>query len=138
MSQTTENRRDALNELARDQVSRSYTAQVRDLYDAIENALASGVSRTAIHQKLVDTGMAISLRNFDQALYRIRKSEKKKTLPKKSVGTDKTHGAESMPAGLSVEMIKEEKPKEKASFRQNLKEIRKNVENTNWADLINE
>lgn len=138
MSQTTENRRDALNELARDQVTRSYTAQVRDLYDAIENALASGVSRTAIHQKLVDTGMAISLRNFDQALYRIRKSEKKKALPKKSVGTDKTHGAESTPAALSVETIKEEKPKEKVSFRQNLKEIRKNVENTNWADLINE
>jgi hypothetical protein len=138
MSQTTENRRDALNELARDQVSRSYTAQVRDLYDAIENALASGVSRTAIHQKLVDTGMAISLRNFDQALYRIRKSEKKKALPKKSVGTDKTHGAESMPAARSVETIKEEKPKEKVSFRQNMKEIRKNVENTNWADLINE
>lgn len=138
MSQTTENRRDALNKLARDQVSRSYTAQVRDLYDAIENALAYGVSRTAIHQKLVDTGMTISLRNFDQALYRIRKSEKEKTLHKKSVGTDKTHGAESMPAALSVETLKEEKLKEKVSFRQNLKEIRKNVENTNWADLINE
>jgi hypothetical protein len=138
MLDTTQNRRDALNEMARDQVSRSYTAQIRELYDAIENALASGVSRTAIHQKLVDTGMNISLRNFDQALYRIRKSEKKKAIPKNSAVTDKARGAESMPAARKVEPIKEEKPKEKVSFRQNLKDIRKNVENTNWADLISE
>lgn len=106
MSQTTESRREALNELALNQVSRSYTAQIRDLYESIENALASGVSRTAIHQKLVDTGMAISLRNFDQSLYRIRKSEKKKALPKNSAISGKTLG-EPMAAARSVKTIKE-------------------------------
>lgn len=138
MSQTTESRREALNELALNQVTRSYTAQIRDVYEAIENALASGVSRTAIHQKLVDTGMAISLRNFDQALYRIRKSEKKKALPKKSAITDQTLGGEPMAVPRSVKTIKEEKPKEKVSFRQNMKEIRQKTENTNWAALIEE
>nr|WP_015061776.1 hypothetical protein [Pseudomonas syringae]AFK89053.1 hypothetical protein [Pseudomonas syringae] len=77
VAQETENRREALAELAQDSKARSYTAQIRDLYDVIENALDSGVSRTVIHQKLVDTGLTISLRHFDQALYRIRKSYKR-------------------------------------------------------------
>lgn len=81
---TSSNRyRQALAELVESDADRSHTAQIRELYDLIEQARASGVSRTDIHQKLVDAGMKISLRNFDQALYRIRKSNRPLQVPDK-------------------------------------------------------
>ncbi|NYS39797.1 hypothetical protein F2S88_01885 [Pseudomonas syringae pv. actinidiae] len=133
VAQETENRREALAELAQDNKARSYTAQIRDLYDVIENALDSGVSRTVIHQKLVDTGLAISLRHFDQALYRIRKRHKrggqvKHPLPEKSESAAVTQSA----------LLNGEKTTPKANFRQSMKQIREEVENTDWAEVISD
>ncbi|WP_181013200.1 hypothetical protein [Pseudomonas syringae] len=133
MAQETENRREALAELAQDSKARSYTAQIRDLYDVIENALDSGVSRTVIHQKLVDTGLAISLRHFDQALYRIRKSHKragqvKHPLPEKNDSAAVRNTA--LPDG--------HKTTPRANIRQSMKQIREEVENTNWAEVISD
>lgn len=133
MAQETQNRREALAELVQDNSARSYTAQIRDVYDVIENALKSGVSRTVIHQKLVDTGLAISLRHFDQALYRIRKSRKqpeqaKHLLPEKSPSV-----AANKPALLSGDTLKPQ-----ANFRQSLKQIRAEVESTDWAQVISD
>ncbi|WP_243787531.1 hypothetical protein, partial [Pseudomonas amygdali] len=96
VAQETENRREALAELAQDSKARSYTAQIRDLYDVIENALDSGVSRTVIHQKLVDTGQV------------------KHPLPEKS-----DSAAVSKPA-----LLNGEKTRPQANFRQSMKQIR--------------
>nr|WP_302685101.1 hypothetical protein [Pseudomonas syringae]UVN17954.1 hypothetical protein pPsy0479a_00122 [Pseudomonas syringae] len=98
MVQETHDRLEALTELAQDNGVRSYTAQIRDLYDVIENALDSGVSRTVIHQKLVDTGLTISLRHFDQALYRIRKA-------KTALGKLNTHCLKKAVAHQSVHLL---------------------------------
>ncbi|KPY81200.1 hypothetical protein ALO44_200126 [Pseudomonas syringae pv. tagetis] len=133
LAQETENRRDALAELAQDSKARSYTAQIRDLYDVIENALDSAVSRTVIHQKLVDTGLAISLRHFDQALYRIRKSHKRAGQVKHPLPEKSDSAAVSKPA-----LLNGEKTRPQANFRQNMKQIREEVENTNWAEVISD
>jgi hypothetical protein len=134
----TQDRRELLTELAKSNATRSYTAQVRDLYDVIENALDSGVSRTVIHQKLVDSGMTLTLRNFDQALYRIRKSHKLsgqvKTAQPGKVHIEPVSKADSnKPALLSGERIKPQ-----ANFRESLKQIRAEVENTDWDQIIRE
>lgn len=136
MTQETQNRRELLAELAQSNTTRSYTAQIRDLYDVIENALDSGVSRTAIHQKLVDSGMTLSLRNFDQALYRIRKGNKQsgkaKSAPSDKVHIEPVSKADfNKPALLSGERIKPQ-----VNFRESLKQIRAEVENTDWDKVI--
>lgn len=133
MAQQIQNRREALRELAQNDETRSYTAQVRDLYDVIENALGSGVSRTVIHQKLVDTGMTISLRNFDQALYRIRKSMKGAVLVKQTMQEKNASAPASSSKGALLET---DKVKPEVNFRQSLKQIRDEVENIDWAKEI--
>lgn len=133
VAQETENRREALAELAQDSKARSYTAQIRDLYDVIENALDSGVSRTVIHQKLVDTGLAVSLRHFDQALYRIRKSHKRAGQVKHPLPEKNDSAALSKPA-----LLNGEKTTPRANIRQSMKQIREEVENTNWAEVISD
>ncbi|WP_024668898.1 hypothetical protein [Pseudomonas tremae] len=133
MAQDIQNRREALAELAQDSKARSYTAQIRDLYDVIENALDSGVSRTVIHQKLVDTGLAITLRHFDQALYRIRKSHKRAGQVKHPLPEKIDSAAVSTPTLLNGEKITPN-----ANFRQSMRQIREEVENTNWAEVISD
>ncbi|MGN9404541.1 hypothetical protein ACTMQQ_27830 [Pseudomonas syringae pv. aptata] len=133
MAQDIQKRREALAELAQDSKARSYTAQIRDLYDVIENALDSGVSRTVIHQKLVDTGLAISLRHFDQALYRIRKSHKRAGQVKHPLPEKSDSAAVSTPTLLNGEKITPN-----ANFRQSMRQIREEVENTNWAKVISD
>ncbi|KPC37198.1 MULTISPECIES: hypothetical protein [Pseudomonas syringae group] len=133
MVQETHDRLEALTELAQDNGVRSYTAQIRDLYDVIENALDSGVSRTMIHQKLVDTGLTISLRHFDQALYRIRKSQKRAGQVKHPLPEKSNSVAVSKTALLNGEKITPQ-----ANFRQSMKQIREEVENTDWAKVIND
>ncbi|MBI6746859.1 hypothetical protein YA0079_16665 [Pseudomonas syringae] len=133
VAQETENRREALAELAQDSKARSYTAQIRDLYDVIENALDSGVSRTVIHQKLVDTGLAVSLRHFDQALYRIRKSHKRAGRVNPPLPEKNDSATVSIPA-----LLNGEKTPPRANIRQSMKQIREEVENTNWAEVISD
>jgi hypothetical protein len=136
VNQETQNRRQLLTELAKSDVTRSHTAQVRDLYDVIENALDSGVSRTVIHQKLVDSGMTLTLRHFDQALYRIRKS-KKQSGQVKTPSADKIHIEPVSKAGSNKPaLLSGEKIKPQANFRESLKQIRAEVENTDWDQVI--
>lgn len=138
MTENTKIRQEALTELARSDEHRSYTAQIRDLYDVIEEALKSGVSRTTIHQKLVDTGMTISLRHFDQALYRIRKS-KKSTVPAKMTSSEKSASSKSGEPGSSkpAPLMNDKSKGGQGNFRQEMKQIRDEVENTNWDEIIN-
>lgn len=54
--------------------SRSETARLRDVFADVEKAIQKGVSRKAILEALHEDGFTMSLKMFDKALYRIRKS----------------------------------------------------------------
>ncbi|WP_242201849.1 MULTISPECIES: hypothetical protein [unclassified Pseudomonas] len=133
MAEETQHRRDALVQLAQDNQTRSYTAQIRELYEAIETALNSGVKRTVIHQKLVESGMSISLRHFDQALYRIRKNQKQGRVSRKHMPLKANNNSPSKPV-----LKRNDEIKPQANFRQNLNQIREDVENTDWARVISD
>ncbi|MEM5389787.1 hypothetical protein VSR68_40600 [Paraburkholderia phymatum] len=53
--------------------TRSETAQLADLIEQIDTALARGVSRRELHARLQKRGLTMSLAVFDNALHRIRK-----------------------------------------------------------------
>ncbi|CAD6560704.1 hypothetical protein ACFQ3P_34880 [Paraburkholderia sabiae] len=53
--------------------ARSETAQLADLIDQIDAAMARGVSRRELHARLQKRGLTMSLPVFDNALHRIRK-----------------------------------------------------------------
>jgi hypothetical protein len=64
--------------MATEHGSRSETHRLRDVYIDVEKALQSGVSRKAILEALHQDGFTMSLKMFDKALYRIRKSKQHK------------------------------------------------------------
>jgi hypothetical protein len=53
--------------------TRSETAQLADLIEQIDAAMARGVSRRELHARLQKRGLTMSLSVFDNALHRIRK-----------------------------------------------------------------
>jgi hypothetical protein len=55
---------------------RSETARVRKFINEIEMALAAGVSRAAILEKLNDGGIKMNMSSFSSALHRIRQKNK--------------------------------------------------------------
>lgn len=61
----------SLRELAASD-NRSQAKKLRDVFDDVEAALAAGASRETVHAELVKAGFTLSLRSFDQAMYRIR------------------------------------------------------------------
>ncbi len=80
---------EALRALA-DSKSRPETARLREVFDEIEAALASGVSRAAILQTLHDQGFTMTPKSFESALYRVRKQRMKAGV--------KPHAAPAVPA----------------------------------------
>jgi len=66
----------ALKVLLRDGKSRSETARLRDVFGDIETAMTAGVSRKAIVGKLKEHGFTMTLKSFESAVYRIRKSQR--------------------------------------------------------------
>jgi len=63
----------ALLELAQEPDKRSTTARVAEYFAEIEAALNAGVQRTAVLETLNRYGITLSLKNFDNVLYRLRK-----------------------------------------------------------------
>jgi hypothetical protein len=63
----------ALLELAQAPDKRSTTAQVAEHFAEIEVALNAGVQRTAVLETLNRYGITLSMKNFDNILYRLRK-----------------------------------------------------------------
>lgn len=59
--------------LAEDASKRSTIAQLRDVFDDVEAALAAGVKRVTILEELSNLGIKMSLATFDSNLKRIRK-----------------------------------------------------------------
>lgn len=68
-----------LRALATDTQSRSKTSLLRDVIDDVEFALSAGVSRVRIVEQLAINGLAFTLPNFENALYRIRKKRASST-----------------------------------------------------------
>lgn len=52
--------------------NRSDTSHLREIFNEIEAAISDGVKRTAIVEALNISGLNITLRSFDQIMYRIR------------------------------------------------------------------
>lgn len=65
----------ALLELAQESDKRSVTARVAEHFAEIEAALNAGVQRTAVLETLALHGISLSLKNFDNILYRLRKKQ---------------------------------------------------------------
>ncbi|SMG61591.1 hypothetical protein [Paraburkholderia susongensis] len=61
-----------LRDLAEHSNQRSQTAMLAALIDPIEAAMARGVPRTEILERLQRNGFTMNMRSFDSALYRIR------------------------------------------------------------------
>jgi len=103
-----------LRELASNDINRSKAAQLRDVIDDVETALAAGVSRSSIIEILAEYGLEITLKNFDTTLARIRKTRKNqsilqiKTSPKETlienIQTEKPLVASHDPADLNAIM----------------------------------
>lgn len=75
----------ALLELANAPDKRSTTSRVAEHFAEIENAFHSGVSRTAILETLNRHGISISLKTFDNVLYRLRKKQASDPVTSKKV-----------------------------------------------------
>ncbi len=76
-----DNLADTIRALAAGDQHRSGTARLRDVIDEIENALQAGVSRAAILEALRQHGFSLSMKGFEVALYRIRKSRSRSPAP---------------------------------------------------------
>lgn len=70
-----------LRALATSDESRSETARLRDIFDEVEAAQRAGVSRAKILEALHAQGFTMTLKSFESALYRIRKSRGAKINP---------------------------------------------------------
>jgi hypothetical protein len=68
---------EALLLLASSDKHRTQIARLREVFTAMETALTAGVSRVAILDSLHRQGFTMTLRTFDNAVYRIRKRNKK-------------------------------------------------------------
>lgn len=62
-----------LRALAADSKKRTKAAQLRDVIDEVEAALAAGVKQADVVKELADNGLEMTLATFDTTLRRIRK-----------------------------------------------------------------
>lgn len=72
-----------LRKMAQKAEHRSKAAQLRDVIEDIDAAMAKGVSRKAIVNELAKNGLVMPLSTFDSILLRHRKKHGKSTLPGK-------------------------------------------------------
>ncbi len=59
---------------------RSKVARLRDVVDDVEAALAAGVRRSAVVEKLAEHGLEMTLSTFDSSLRRIRQKRVNKSV----------------------------------------------------------
>lgn len=69
---------EVLLSLASGEKGRSEIARLRDVFGSVETALSAGVSRVAVLKALHGQGFTMTLKTFDNAIYRIRKTKNKK------------------------------------------------------------
>ncbi|MCY0388407.1 hypothetical protein OVY01_14435 [Robbsia sp. Bb-Pol-6] len=93
-------------ELAKDS-DRSLAMRFRDVFDAVEHSIKSGVSRAQARDELAKMGLDIAQPNFNMLLVRIRKERRKveqSSGTKSEITQDRhaTSSVEKTPAGSSV------------------------------------
>ena len=66
-----------LEELASDETKRSKAARLRDIFDAVEATLATGVAIKEVVKKLSEHGIDMSIGSFKNEMHRIRKKRGK-------------------------------------------------------------
>lgn len=120
---------DTLNELARSKSTRSETARLRDVYAEVEHALTRGVSRKAVLEALHADGFTMSLKMFDKALYRIRRSMKNNST--KAIATPKKTSTTTAPKETQFE-TREKTIHNPSDLRKHREEFMKN---TDWYAL---
>lgn len=64
---------DALSDLTRDMANRSKIAQLREVFQHIEEAQRAGIKNEKIVKTLNAKGFALTVKSFEMMLYRIRK-----------------------------------------------------------------
>lgn len=110
-----------------DDSGRSEAARLRDVYDEIEAAIASGVSLDKLHQNLLEHGFTMTKRGFETALYRIRKKRRTPSIkanvasrsavsdPGSSLLKDEVHGQTAVGTDETTEAMNEllKDPKQK-------------------------
>jgi len=67
-----------LHDLAEGNDAKSETSKLRNVFDSVEIAILSGVSRAAILESMNNEGFHMSMKSFDKAMYRIRKERRDK------------------------------------------------------------
>lgn len=110
---------EALRALVISGSKKSETARLRLVFDEIELAFASGVSRETMLATLHAQGFTMALRGFDSAMHRLRKEHKNQ----QPVGPDKreqgrVHASET--ARSPAAMPQSVTPKEEAEDQSNL------------------
>lgn len=68
---------EVMDNLAAGQTNRPEIARLRDVFDSVEAAMSAGVSRIAILDALHGQGFTMTLKSFDNAMYRIRQQRRK-------------------------------------------------------------
>lgn len=105
----------ALRSLAEGTGNRSEAARLRDLLPDIEATLQAGVKRSAVLEALHAQGFTMTMKGFENTLYRLRK-EKTKALPATIVIQQKTQE-------LAAPASKTESPKQEGTHHQQEIEI---------------
>lgn len=104
--------------------------------DVIWSRVADGETQVAIYKSLKDSeGLTLSASQFNRYIQKMSPVEN-------SVSQDLGNVRESVkrapPVASKLDLLSGERVKPQANFRQNLKQIRDAVENTDWSELINE
>lgn len=120
---------DTLNELAKSKSTRSQTARLRDVYAEVEHALARGVSRKAVLTALHADGFTMSLKMFDKALYRIRRSMKDNST--KTMAVPNKSSTTSIPKETQIEQ-REKTINNPSDLKRHREDFMKN---TDWFEL---
>lgn len=88
-SMTEKTLSEKLRSLANDDLTRSKSARLRDVFDDVELALSAGVSKEKILNQLAEDGLNFSMTTFNTTLQRLR-AKRKNEAPSKPVSTTKT------------------------------------------------
>lgn len=66
-----------LKKLASNNEKRTKSSQLNDVFNDVENALKSGISRQSVIELLAENGLVISMKSFESTLARLRGKRKK-------------------------------------------------------------
>ncbi|WP_411566789.1 hypothetical protein ACLIN3_27590 (plasmid) [Pseudomonas orientalis] len=131
--------KDTLQEMAEAPNGRSETSRLRAVFPDIERALAAGVRRQNILDALHKDGFTMNMKTFEKALYRIRKSAKKKATAEVSDSSATAVSTAQRKTRGEMDLIPRKGDNEnprKPVTRTDLREIRNSVNNLDLNALV--